>query len=149
MNIFNWHGNHGRSFERSDLKELPKLFYPLHYTLLLLFQFSWNAGWSQTHCEINSSCLELNLPASISKVLVVMVSNLVLLKQRLEWVYCMGSVLASFVSTWHSWSYHRERSFTWGNASMRFSCKAFSQLVIKGERPLVVGTISELVVLIL
>jgi hypothetical protein len=30
---------------------------------------------------------------------------------------------------------------------MRSSCKAFSQLVIKGERPLVGGTISELVVL--
>jgi hypothetical protein len=41
-------------------------------------------------------------------------------------------VLASFVSTWHSWSYHRERSFSWGNASMRSNCKAFSQLVIKG-----------------
>jgi hypothetical protein len=56
-------------------------------------------------------------------------------------------VLASFVSTWHSWSYHRERSFSWGNASMRSNCKAFSQLVIKGERPLVGGTISGLVVL--
>jgi hypothetical protein len=30
---------------------------------------------------------------------------------------------------------------------MRSSCKAFSQLVIKGERPLVGGTISELEVL--
>jgi hypothetical protein len=30
---------------------------------------------------------------------------------------------------------------------MRSSCKAFSQLVIKGERPLVGGTISGLVVL--
>jgi hypothetical protein len=56
------------------------------------------------------------------------------------------SVLASFVSTWPSWSYHRERSFIWGNASMRSNCKAFSQLVIKGERPLVCGTISGLVV---
>jgi hypothetical protein len=38
------------------------------------------------------------------------------------------------VSTWHSWSYHRERSFSWGNASMRSNCKAFfsikSQVVI-------------------
>jgi hypothetical protein len=34
------------------------------------------------------------------------------------------------------WSYHRERSFSWGNASMRSSCKAFSQLVIKGGGPL-------------
>jgi hypothetical protein len=33
-----------------------------------------------------------------------------------------------------SWSYHRERSLPWGNASMRSSCKAFSQLVIKSER---------------
>jgi hypothetical protein len=50
-----------------------------------------------------------------------------------------GPVLASFVSTWHSWSYHRERSFSWGNASMRSNCKAFSQLVNKGERPLWLG----------
>jgi hypothetical protein len=33
-----------------------------------------------------------------------------------------------------SWSYQRERSLPWGNASMRSSCKAFSQLVIKGGR---------------
>jgi hypothetical protein len=33
-------------------------------------------------------------------------------------------------------SYHRERNFSWGSASMRFSCGAFSQLVIKGEGPL-------------
>jgi hypothetical protein len=30
------------------------------------------------------------------------------------------------------WSYHRARSFSWGNAYMRSSCKAFSQLVIGG-----------------
>ena len=30
---------------------------------------------------------------------------------------------------------------------MRYNCKAFSQLVIKGERPLVGGTISGLVVM--
>jgi hypothetical protein len=29
------------------------------------------------------------------------------------------------------WSYHRERSFRWENASMRSSCGAISQLVIK------------------
>jgi hypothetical protein len=34
-----------------------------------------------------------------------------------------------------------------GNASMRYNYKAFSQLVINGERPLVGGTISGLVVL--
>ena len=33
-----------------------------------------------------------------------------------------------------SWSYHRERSFRWGNASMRSNHKAFSQLVIKDGR---------------
>ena len=32
---------------------------------------------------------------------------------------------------------------------MRYNCKAFSQLVIKGETPLVGGTISGLVVLVL
>jgi hypothetical protein len=61
------------------------------------------------------------------------------------WSLCI--VLARFVSTWHSWSYHRERSFRWGNASMRSSSGAFLQLVIKGERPLVGGTISGLAVL--
>jgi hypothetical protein len=46
-----------------------------------------------------------------------------------------------------SWSYHRERSFSWGNASMRSSCGAFSQLVIKSGGSLVGGAISGLVVL--
>jgi hypothetical protein len=46
-----------------------------------------------------------------------------------------------------SWSYHRERSFGRGNASMRSNYRAFSQLVIKGVGPLVGGTISGLVVL--
>jgi hypothetical protein len=45
------------------------------------------------------------------------------------------------------WSYHRERSFSWGNASTRSSYKAFSQLVIKGECPFEGGAISGLVVL--
>jgi hypothetical protein len=57
-------------------------------------------------------------------------------------------VLAGFgCQLYTGWSYHRERSFSWGDASMRSSCKAFFQLVIKGERPLVGGTISGLVVL--
>jgi hypothetical protein len=57
-------------------------------------------------------------------------------------------VLASFVCQLDTgWSYSRERSFSWGSASMRSSCGAFSQLVIKGERPLVGGAISGLVVL--
>jgi hypothetical protein len=43
-----------------------------------------------------------------------------------------ASVLAGFVCQLDtSWSYHRERSLPWGSASMRSSCKAFSQLVIK------------------
>ena len=32
---------------------------------------------------------------------------------------------------------------------MRYNCQAFSQLVIKGERPLVGGTMSGLVVLVI
>ena len=44
------------------------------------------------------------------------------------------------------WSYHRERSFSWGNASTRSSCKAFSQLVIRGG-PIVGSAIPGLVVL--
>jgi len=35
-----------------------------------------------------------------------------------------------------SWSYHRERSLPWGNASMRSSFKAFSQLGSRRERHL-------------
>jgi hypothetical protein len=46
-----------------------------------------------------------------------------------------------------SWSYHRERSLPWGNASMRSSCKAFSQLVIKGGEHIVGSAISGLGVL--
>ena len=64
--------------------------------------------------------------------------------------YCaLGDVvLASFVCQLDiGWSYHRERSFSWGSASMRSSCGAFSQLVIKWVGPLVGGTIPGLVVL--
>jgi hypothetical protein len=44
-------------------------------------------------------------------------------------------ILAGFVCQLDtSWSYHKERSLPWGNASMISSCKAFSQLVIKGGR---------------
>ena len=58
-------------------------------------------------------------------------------------------VLAGFVCQLDTgWSYHRERSFSWGSASMRCSCEAFSQLVIKGGGgPLVAGTIPGLVIL--
>ena len=49
-------------------------------------------------------------------------------------VFLCVVVLVGFVCQLDtSWSYHRERSLPWGNASMRSSCKAFSQLVIKGE----------------
>jgi hypothetical protein len=45
-------------------------------------------------------------------------------------------VLAGFVCQLDtSWSYHRERSFSWGSASMR------SQLVIKGGGTIVGGAI--------
>jgi hypothetical protein len=60
----------------------------------------------------------------------------------------MQCVLAGFVCQLDTgWGYPKERNFSWGNASMRSSCKAFSQLVIKGERSLVGGTISGLEVL--
>ena len=37
------------------------------------------------------------------------------------------SVLASFVCQLDiGWSYHRERSVSWGSASLRYSCGAFS-----------------------
>jgi hypothetical protein len=58
------------------------------------------------------------------------------------------AVLAGFLCQLDtSWSFHRERSFSWGNILMRSSCKEFSQLMIKGEGPIVGGTIPELVVL--
>ena len=58
------------------------------------------------------------------------------------------AVLADFVCQPDTgWSYHRDRSFRWGNASMRSSCKAFSQLVISRGEPLVGGAISGLAVL--
>jgi hypothetical protein len=57
-------------------------------------------------------------------------------------------ILAGFVCQLDtSWSYHRERSLPWKNASMRSSCKAFSQLVVKGGGPIVGGAIPGLVVL--
>ena len=58
------------------------------------------------------------------------------------------AVLASLYKLDTSWSYHRERSFSGENASMSSSCKAFSQLVIKGEGPPVGVAISGLVVLV-
>ena len=58
------------------------------------------------------------------------------------------TVLARFVCQLDiGWSYHRERNFGWGSASMRSSCGAFSQLVIKGVGSIVGGDIPGLVVL--
>jgi hypothetical protein len=69
-------------------------------------------------------------------------------KKVIEIVQLLWWVLAGFMCQLDTgWGYHRERSFSWGSASMRSSCKAFFQLVIKGERPLVGGAISGLVVL--
>ena len=59
-------------------------------------------------------------------------------------------VLAGFMSQLDTgWGYQRERRFSWGNTSMISSCGVFSQLVIKGERSLVGGTIFGLVLLVL
>ena len=59
-----------------------------------------------------------------------------------------ASVPAGFVCQLDtSWSFHRERSLPWGNASMRSSSKAFSQLVIKGGRAHCGWSIPGLVVL--
>jgi hypothetical protein len=60
----------------------------------------------------------------------------------------LGSLLAGFVCQLDTdWRYPRERSFSWENASMRSSYKAFSQLVIKERGPLVGGAIPGLGVL--
>jgi hypothetical protein len=75
-------------------------------------------------------------------------------KQEHGWLKDRGNtgkspgVLAGFVCQLDtSWSYHRERSFRWGNASTRSSCKAFSKVVIKEGGPIVGGAIPGLVVL--
>jgi len=52
-----------------------------------------------------------------------------------------------FVQIGTIWSYHTERDSPWGNASMRSSCKAFSQIVTKLAAPNVGGAIHWLVVL--
>jgi hypothetical protein len=49
-------------------------------------------------------------------------------------VSLIHGVMASFVSTWHSWGYHRERSFSWGNASMRSNSKAFFSISDQGGK---------------
>ena len=60
----------------------------------------------------------------------------------------LGTVLAGFVCRLDTnWSYHREKSISWESASMRSSCGTFSQLVIKGEGPIVGEAIPGLVVL--
>jgi hypothetical protein len=57
-------------------------------------------------------------------------------------------ILAGFVCQLDTgWSYHGERSFSWGSASMRSICGAFSSLVVKGEGPLVGGAIPGLIIL--
>jgi hypothetical protein len=66
-------------------------------------------------------------------------------------VWCSSlllGVLAGFMCQLDTgWSYHRERSFSWGSASIRSSCGAFSLLVIKRGGPTVSGAIPGLVVL--
>ena len=57
-------------------------------------------------------------------------------------------VLAGFVCQLDkSWNHHIKRTFSRGNASIRSSCKALSQLVINREGPIVGGAIPGLVVL--
>jgi hypothetical protein len=70
-----------------------------------------------------------------------------LLLIRVQLLKSTPGVLAGFGQLDTGWSCHRERSFSWEDASMRSSCKAFSQLVIKVGGPVVGGTISGLVVL--
>jgi hypothetical protein len=52
----------------------------------------------------------------------------------------MGVVTGFVCQLDTGWSYHRERSFSWGNASMSSSCGAFSQLGPRGEDPLWVAS---------
>ena len=55
-------------------------------------------------------------------------------------------VLAGFLCQLDTgWSYHGERSFTWGSVSRRSICGAFSHLGIKRGGLLMSGTISGLV----
>jgi hypothetical protein len=57
------------------------------------------------------------------------------------------SILAGFVCQLDTAGVITLRIFPLGNASIRSSCKACSQLVIKGEGPIVGGAIPGLVVL--
>ena len=63
-------------------------------------------------------------------------------------VAMFSHLLAGFVCQLDtSRSYHRERGFSSGNASMRSSCGAFSSFIIKRGGSIVGGTIPGLVVL--
>jgi hypothetical protein len=88
--------------------------------------------------------LVVSMDRAVGKVFVAsVVAHLV---PRHEFTY--PSVLAGFVCQLDTgWSYHRERSFSWGSVSMKSSCGAFSQLVIKRGGPIVRGAIPGLVVL--
>jgi hypothetical protein len=79
---------------------------------------------------------KLNAEVLLGEVRIVKFSQYYSLNGLRKIFNLFPSVLASFVSIWHSWSYHWERSFSWGSASMRSNCGAFSLLVIKGEDPL-------------
>jgi hypothetical protein len=70
-------------------------------------------------------------------------------EEKFNNIFHIMAVVASLCHIDTGWSYHREKSFSWGNAFTRSSCKAFSQLVIKWGGPLVGGAVSGLVVLIL
>jgi hypothetical protein len=56
-----------------------------------------------------------------------------------NYIQCeFDGILAGFVCQLDTgWSYHRERIFIWGSASMRSNCGTFNQLVVKRGRPLV------------
>jgi hypothetical protein len=63
-----------------------------------------------------------------------------LMRDYLEYIEMEDSllsipVLAGFVGQLDSsWSYHRERSFSWGSASMRSSCESLFSISDQGSR---------------
>ena len=83
----------------------------------------------ENHCPTSPSPPNL---WSAQRLIVMACEFFVFEYMVLKWLCYFGRSLCFVCHLDTSWSYHRERSLPWGDASMRSSCKEFSQLVIKG-----------------
>jgi hypothetical protein len=96
--------------------------------------------WTLTHSKL---CWRLSFRDVLFLLTYILIWTVSTIYQKYRGLYWL--ILCQLDT---DWSNHRERSFSWGNASMRSNCGAFSQLVIKWGGPTVGGTISGLVVLV-